>query len=163
MRQVEAREYCPAIADPYRESLLHDALQAHDELLRAARLTANLAWRQLDLGPVQLRALVTLADVGALPVSRLADALGLRRPATSLLVRGLAEQNLVLRSEDPVDHRRTVVQLTGHGRALLAALRQEGRRDARGQFTRLTDADLAALAQGLRALAALDATMQGKE
>lgn len=163
MRQVEAREYCPATTDLYRESLLRDALQAHEELLRAVRLTASVAWRQLDLGPAQLRALVTLADVGALPVSQLADALGLRRPATSLLVRGLAEQNLVLRTEDPVDHRRTFVQLTGQGRALLAALRQEGRRDARGQFTRLTDADLAALAQGLRALAALDATAQGKE
>jgi len=163
VRQVEAREYCPATTDLYRESLLRDALQAHEELLRAVRLTASVAWRQLDLGPAQLRALVTLADVGALPVSQLADALGLRRPATSLLVRSLAEQNLVLRTEDPVDHRRTFVQLTGQGRALLAALRQEGRRDARGQFTRLTDADLAALAQGLRALAALDATAQGKE
>jgi DNA-binding MarR family transcriptional regulator len=163
VRQVEVRAYCPPATNQRRESLVRDALQAHEELLRAARLAASVAWRHLDLGTAQLRALVTLADVGALPVSKLADALAMRRPATSLLVRGLAEQALVVRSEDPVDHRRIFVRLSSDGRALVAALRQESQHDLRGQFTQLTDADLAALAQGLRALAALDAAPRQDE
>jgi DNA-binding MarR family transcriptional regulator len=74
-------------------------------------------------------------------------------PAASILVQQLVRQNLVERSEDQKDRRRTLVHLTDRGTELV-----KGRRDRReGKFRRrlsqLSEEELAGLLRGVNALA----------
>jgi DNA-binding MarR family transcriptional regulator len=54
-----------------------------------------------------------------LPVSQIADAIGVDRPRASRLTTDLVTDGLVERRADPADSRVTRVRLTGAGRALV--------------------------------------------
>lgn len=135
-----------------RQELIAAALQAHHGLSRALQTTSDATWLRLDLTITQLKALFVLAET-ALPVSRLADRLGIGRPAATNLVERLVQLKLVMRAEDTLDRRRTLVVLTGAGDDLVAQLRQGGHARMCAWLGQLDDADLVALARGLQALA----------
>src|SRR5439155_21058303 len=94
-------------------------------------------------------------------VGHLAQALGIGKPAASILVDRLVHLALVQRDEDRADRRRTLVRLSGRGEELVLGLRQGRRERVRQWASQLTDADLAALRRGLRALAAVAAGQEG--
>ena len=134
-----------------RDQLIDNALQAQKQIVQAMH-AAEPAWLQLDLTMGQLKGLFTLAD-GPLTIGQLAEALGSGKPAASILVERLVQLGSVERAEDPLDRRRTIARVTPQGEELVARLRQGGRDRLRTWLSRLGDDDLAALVQGLQALA----------
>jgi len=136
-----------------RDRLIDDAMQAQKQIVRAMHTAAEPTWLQLDLTMGQLKGLFTLAD-SPMTIGQLAEALGSGKPAASILVERLVQLGLVERAEDPIDRRRTIARVTARGEELAARLRQGGRDRLHSWLSRLGDADLAALVQGLRALAA---------
>jgi DNA-binding MarR family transcriptional regulator len=137
----------------YQHDLIAAALQAQESLTGALRSAADPAWLELDLTMAQLKALVVLADDAGLTVGGLADRLGLGKPAASILVERLVQLELVTRTEDTGYRRRTLVRLTESGAALISRLRQGSQERLRGWLSLLAVDDLAALVQGLQALA----------
>ena len=136
------------------ESLVEEALSAYETVIQAFHATTESHWLHLDLTITQLKGLFVLADEGALIVGRMAELLGIGKPAASVLVEGLVQLTLVERAEDPSDRRRTIVRLTPRGEELALQLQHGERRLVRALLGRLAHDDLAALTQGMRALAA---------
>ncbi len=136
------------------ESLVEEALSAYETVIQAFHATTESHWLHLDLTITQLKGLFVLADEGALIVGRMAELLGIGKPAASVLVEALVQLTLVERAEDPSDRRRTIVRLTPQGEELVSQLQHGERRLVRALLGRLAPDDLAALTQGMRALAA---------
>lgn len=137
-----------------REQLVQQAMQAQKQIFMAMQAAAGPTWLQLELTMAQLKGLVLLAHDGPMTIGEMAGALGIGRPAASVLVDRLVELALVERAEDPVDRRRTFARLSPRGEELVAQLRQGGRDRMREYLSQLSDDDLAALVRGLHALAA---------
>jgi DNA-binding MarR family transcriptional regulator len=106
---------------------------------------------QHDLTISQLKALVILDARGSLTVSQVASRLGIGRPSASILVEQLVQLNLVVREEDRVDRRRSLVSLTVAGREFMERLYHQYD-PLGGWLEQLPDHDLESLAGGFRAL-----------
>lgn len=92
------------------------------------RIIAALARTLRDeaLSIAQVAALHLIDQAGALRVSVLADELTLSASATSRLVEGLVQRDLVARDEDPDDRRAKILTLTPAGRRFTEKI-SEGR------------------------------------
>jgi DNA-binding MarR family transcriptional regulator len=111
-------------------------------------------WVSLDLTMGQLKALMALAQQ-RMHVRQLAEALGVGKPAASIIVDRLVQLGLAQRIEDPEDRRYTLVSLTDEGSERVERLHQ-GKLDRLAQWLEaMNPDDLAALRRGLRALAAI--------
>ena len=135
-----------------RDQLIDEAIQAQRAVFRAMHASAEPSWLRLDLTMSQVKGLFALAHGGAL---------GLGRPGASQLADRLVQLGLVERAADPGDRRRALARLTGRGEELVLGLRQGRRERLRGWLAQLSDADLAALSRGLRAMAAVVAGGDG--
>lgn len=139
------------------EPQVREALDAQHALLHAIARLAAPDWMELDLPTGQLKALVTVGMREGMTVSEVADALHIGKPAASMLIDRLVQQGYVARSEDPSDRRRAIVVPSAAGAELVERLRQGGS----GPYLmarliqQLSADDLAALTQGMRALAAV--------
>jgi DNA-binding MarR family transcriptional regulator len=140
-----------------RERLVEQALQLQKQVFMAIHPASEPTWLQLDLTMSQVKGIFTLANEGPMPISQLAATLNIGRPAASILVDRLVELGMVERTEDAVDRRRTFARLSPEAEELVAQLRQGGRERLRACLNRLSDEDLAALLQGLKALCAATA------
>ncbi len=138
-----------------RERLVDDALCAQKSIFVAMQANETVAWIQLELTMAQIKGLFLLADHGPVTVGRLADLLGIGKPSASILADRLVQLGMVDRTDDSNDRRRTFIGLSPQGENLVVTLRQGGRELLFSWLGRLSDDDLAALAQGLRALAAI--------
>lgn len=148
------------MTDEQREKLepqVREALDAQHALLHAIARLAAPDWMELDLPTGQLKALVTVGMREGMTVGEVADALHIGKPAASMLIDRLVQQGYVARSEDPSDRRRAIVVPSAAGAELVERLRQGGS----GPYLmarliqQLGADDLAALTQGMRALAAV--------
>lgn len=137
---------------PSRTQQTKEAVQVYLELGDAIRLAALPSWITADLTISQVKAVFLLAHHGALAVSELAGLLGIGNPAASILVQQLVEQELVERSEDAQDRRRTLVSLTAQGTQLISSQREQGETRLRHWLSQLEDDQLVDLLHGLRAL-----------
>lgn len=137
---------------PSRIQLANEAVQAYLELGDAIRLATLPSWVAADLTASQVKAVFLLAHHGALAVSELAGLLGIGNPAASVLVQQLVEQELVERSEDTRDRRRTLVSLTVRGTKLISGPREQRETRFRRWLSQLGDGELTGLALGLTAL-----------
>lgn len=144
------------MAEQQHEELITAAMQAQRAISHAVHAAADPTWLELDVTMAQLKALMVLAD-DAVTVGQLASTLGIGKPAASILVERLVQLGMATRTEDALDRRRTLVHLTDDGEALVTRLRQGGHDLMRAWIGQLSDDDLAALAQGLRALAEIAA------
>lgn len=140
------------------EEIIHMYLTVGDAL----RLASLPNWISADLTASQVKAVVLLGRHDALAVGELAGLLGLGNPATSILVQQLVSGELAERSEDPQDRRRTLVRLTARGRELLSGQQEQRAARLRDWLSQMADGDLAALRQGLQALAATMSTERGE-
>lgn len=132
------------------------ALKAQRTIYRAVLGLNSDEWLSLDLSMGQLKALVTLTVRRGMTVSEVAEALGIGKPAASMLVDRLTHHHYVTRHEDPNDRRRTVVTPTEAGEELVTRLRQSGGEQALVRWIRqMAPDDLAAFTQGVQALAAI--------
>ena len=136
-----------------RSSLIEDILQAQQEISRTIRAIYSQSWIGLDLSIAQLKTLMTLYDAEALPIGQIAEALGVGQPTASHLVDRLVQSGFVVRTEDPIDRRRTLAALSSQGSELVGQLREVRLEPLQRSLAQLDDTALAALHLGLRALA----------
>lgn len=137
---------------------VREALKAQRAIYKAVLGLNSDEWLSLDLSMGQLKALVTLTARRGMTVSEVAEALGVGKPAASMLVDRLTHHGYVTRHEDPDDRRRTVVTPTEAGEELVTRLRQSGGEQAMIRWIRQMEPDdLAAFTRGVRALAAIAA------
>ncbi len=144
-----------SVADPQkltREQVVQSALEDYMDLFVVMQSSAVTHWLMFELTFAQARALILLAAHGTLTVTRLAGMLNVGKPTASLLVQGLVERGLVLRSEDPSDRRQVALRLSEKGAEIGAGRRGARRAQWQGWMDRLSDDDLEALARGLRGL-----------
>jgi len=138
--------------DEARDRLISSVLASQQQVVRSMQGTTKEAWLDLDLTLSQIKGLLVVSH-GPLPIHVLAEQVGLQRPAASILVEHLVQFGVVTRTEDPTDRRRTLVDLTPAGVALIDRLRQGNEAHFRALIERLGQDDLIALAQGVEALA----------
>lgn len=137
-------------------------METHDELVEqimelfrgVARSRQGIApvWLEVDLSMAQVRTLMVLSCEGRSTIGQLAERLSVSLPTASHLVDRLVHAGLAERAEDPSDRRRMRVCLTPRGEDLAGRLRQGNQEPFRVWLTQLSDEDLTALRQGLRAL-----------
>lgn len=109
-------------------------------------------WLALDLGMGQFKAMVILREHGRQTVGGLARTLKISEPSASLLVDKLVARDLVARSTDPEDRRRTLVAITQAGSELMVRLRRSREDQLAGWLAGMAGEDLQALARGLQAM-----------
>ena len=89
-------------------------------LARALRHQGSTA-----LSPSQVSALASVDEFGPLRISALASLESVGAPVATRVVASLEELDLLTRTEDPDDKRASLVELSEHGRSVLAALWSE--------------------------------------
>jgi DNA-binding MarR family transcriptional regulator len=139
---------------PVREAIAA-VLAAQRSVARRMFQTSIPEWTQLDLTMGQLRTLMALAADGPMTVSAMAERLGIAKPTASILIDRLVQVGDADRTEDPEDRRRTLVALTPDGVALVARLRNGQSERFERWLAAMRPDDLAALTQGMQALAAI--------
>ena len=132
--------------DPATDERLSDAFWS---VARQLRETSSKSLAPWDITPSQLRALRVLTRRGTMRLSELSGHLRIAPRSATEVVDALESRDLVRRRPDPEDRRATLVELTGHGTAILDAIRST---ESERVFGRLTPADRDHLARILRQL-----------
>jgi DNA-binding MarR family transcriptional regulator len=117
---------------------------------------------ELNLGFTQLAALYALADSGTMTVADLADTLGRSQSATSRLVDGLVQRQLIERNQDAEDRRQRTLTLTGRGQALLGLVDRARAQEFLSIVRPLPTAERALVAMGVAALSTHAMTRRGR-
>ena len=94
----------------------------------------------------------TLNFEGEMPISKLAETLGISHPTASHLVERLVQAGLVERVEHAADRRYTLARLSSQGNMMVQHLRQGRENHLQHWLVQLDEPDLAALRRGLEAL-----------
>jgi len=104
------------------------------------------------LSIVGFQVLALLEMHGGMPMTRLADELGVALPNATGIVGRLVERGIVARSDDAQDRRRVVVTLTDDGHGLIGEM-EEGRRERMSRlFSEMTDDQQQRLLQSVKDL-----------
>ena len=130
--------------DAAAEESLPDMFWAVARQLRETSQETLAPW---DITPAHLRALRVLSRHGPLRLSGLSAQLRIAPRSATEVADALESRGLVERQPDPTDRRATLVQLTEHGRDVLAAIRAARSIEADRMFGRLSPADQADLAR----------------
>ena len=132
---------------------IEEIIRYHWSILTAMQFSSRPDWMELDMTMAQIKALFTISQGEAVPVSRIAEYLGVGQPTASHLVDKLVRQGFAGRSESPTDRRVTLVRLTANGEDLVRRLYQGGEEQYRAWVKRLTHEERNNLLSGLQALA----------
>ena len=90
-------------------------------LLNKKLLThADHAFSQINLRFIEFRILFTLSRIGPTPMVRIAEELGVTKPAVTSITDDMESKGLVRRSRDGNDRRIQNVEITSSGKKLLA-------------------------------------------
>ncbi|MDQ6778811.1 MAG: MarR family transcriptional regulator [Actinomycetota bacterium] len=89
------------------------------------RLRPTAAGAAAGLTPTRISVLFTIARLGPIRLSELADEEGLNPTMLSRVISDFADAELVKRACDPDDRRAALVQITAAGRKLCARMRAE--------------------------------------
>jgi DNA-binding MarR family transcriptional regulator len=136
-----------------REEFEEEIMAATTRLYRASPPKSMEPWLHLDLTTAQVKTLAVLSDSEPATIGEAAETLGITLPTASHLVDKLVRAGFAERHEDPIDRRRTVARPTARGMELIRSLREFSAGYLRACIGRMSDADLAALAQGMDGLA----------
>jgi DNA-binding MarR family transcriptional regulator len=121
-------------------------LLAHHRHRWAARCQAH------GVSIVGFQVLALLEMHGGMPMTRLADELGVALPNATGIVGRLVERGIVARADDATDRRRVVVTLTDEGRRLIGEM-ESGRRERMSRlFSVMTDEQQRRLLQSVKDL-----------
>ncbi len=135
-----------------RSGLVDTVVTAYMELFMTMQFNAVSHWLMLELTFAQARALFMLAARKELTVSQLAKLLDVGKPTASILVQQLVERELVTRTEQETDRRRTIIRLSPKGEEIGAGRRREREKQWHRWLGQLKDEELIALAHGLTAI-----------
>ena len=127
---------------------------------RTVRRTAGASFAGLTEAQAELLRLVGRQP--GISVSTAAAELGLAANTASTLVSKLSSDGLLTRTPDPADRRVGRLTLTPPAQKLAEASRAARRAALADALDQLDDDDARALAEGMRVLAALTATLQEK-
>jgi DNA-binding MarR family transcriptional regulator len=131
------------------DETLADAFLSVSRRLRETSQETLAPW---DINPSQFRALRMLNHHGAIRLSDLSGRLHIAPRSATEVVDALEARGLVERQADRTDRRATLVGLTGHGTAVLRAIRAARGTEAERVFDRLSPADRDHLGRILRQL-----------
>lgn len=121
-------------------------LLAHHRHRWAARCQAH------GLSIIGFQALALLEMHGGMPMTRLADELGVALPNATRIVSRLVERGIVARTDDATDRRRVLVTLTDTGHRLIGEM-EAGRRERMSRlFSQLTEEQQKRLLQSVKDL-----------
>ena len=140
------------MADQLSE-MIEEIIEVQRSISRAVGASVPSVWIELDLSMAQLKTLMTLYTNGAAPIGQIAECLGIGQPTASHLVDRLVQTQLVLRTEDPLDRRRTLAQLSPSGEELVERINQGRFGTLRRWLAQLDGATLTAFLQALHMLA----------
>ncbi len=101
----------------------------------------------------QLRVFAFVFSRGSAPISKVAEALGIKPNVASGIVQRLVDRGWIERSEDPNDRRVRMLALTDQGQALVDELSRIFLAKTRSLLDRLTEPQLQALRDVFRAMA----------
>jgi DNA-binding MarR family transcriptional regulator len=132
---------------------IDEIIRLHWGIMTAMQFSSRPDWMELEMTMAQIKALFTISQGEAVPVSRIAEYLGVGQPTASHLVQKIVRLGLADRSESPTDRRVTLVHLTAKGEDLVRRLYQGGEEQYRSWVGRLTDEERKNLLSGLQALA----------
>ncbi|MGD0691134.1 MAG: MarR family transcriptional regulator [Acidimicrobiales bacterium] len=104
------------------------------------------------LSPSQVSALASVDEFGPLRISALATLESVGAPVATRIVASLEELDLLKRTDDPDDKRASLVELSDHGRDVLAALWSERTIGLSSRLERLSPAERNRLELALPAL-----------
>jgi DNA-binding MarR family transcriptional regulator len=134
------------------ETNIYETSKLFFTLLYNVQRTTKADWQSLDLTMAQLKVFLTLNFEGEVPISKLAQTLGISHPTASHLVERLVQAGLVERVEHAADRRYTLARLSSQGTRMVQRLRQGRENRLQHWLVELDEQDLAALRQGLEAL-----------
>lgn len=123
-------------------------LLAHHRHRWAARCQAH------GLSIVGFQVLALLEMHGGMPMTRLADELGVALPNATGIVGRLVERGIVARADDATDRRRVLVTLTDEGRRLIGEMEASRRERMSRLFSVMTDEQQRRLLQAVKDLRA---------
>ena len=131
--------------------LVHDVVELLRELLHAFLMASVPAWVDLQLTLPQLRTIFIIAHHQTSSVMQVAKHLGIGEPTASHLIDKLVQAGLVDRSDDPMDRRRAIVQVSAEGEKLIEKLL--GWEEFLGEWLhQVPEDDLSNFRQGLNAI-----------
>jgi DNA-binding MarR family transcriptional regulator len=135
-----------------------------DALLEASRALVAVAARSLnevdgDLTLAQFRALIVLHRYGPLPVTTLAERIGVHQSSATRIAARLSRSSLVVTGKSAQDRRLTIVRLGQAGRELVERVLAGRRRHIASVVATMPPADVEAAVVALRAFA--EASMDG--
>ncbi|NJN16714.1 MAG: winged helix-turn-helix transcriptional regulator [Oscillochloris sp.] len=134
------------------QPLIDELIDLHMRLAFALQHSAVQQWLELELTMAQFKTLIVVAQRGPIGVNDLAAVLAITQPTASHLVERLSKIDLVERTNDPADRRRSLIQLSPHGIELMATLHR-GTQDQLHELLGAMSADnRSALMQGMRAM-----------
>jgi DNA-binding MarR family transcriptional regulator len=136
-----------------KTNIIEEIVRLHWSILSAMQFSSRPDWMELNMTMAQIKALFTISQGEAIPVSRIAEYLEVGQPTASHLVDKLVRQGFAGRSENPTDRRVTLVRLTSKGEDLVRRLYQGGEEQYRSWVKQLTDEERKNLLNGLQALA----------
>jgi DNA-binding MarR family transcriptional regulator len=134
-----------------KASILEQCLEAIGRLAELSRCQGGW-WLSLDMSMRQVKAIFVLAIHGTVSVGKLGRILDLAEPTASLLVDDLVSKGLAVRETDPLDRRRTLVELTQEGASLVDRLQQTRDENVIRWLGSLEEDDLQAVLLGLEAI-----------
>ena len=123
-------------------------LLAHHRHRWAARCQAH------GLSIVGFQVLALLEMHGGMPMTRLADELGVALPNATGIVSRLVERGIVARADDATDRRRVLVTLTDEGRRMIGEMEASRRERMSRLFAVMTDEQQRRLLQAVKDLRA---------
>jgi DNA-binding MarR family transcriptional regulator len=136
-------------------AIIEEIIETQRSISRAVAASVPSVWMDLDLSMAQLKTLMTLYTCGAASIGQIAESLDIGQPTASHLVDRLVQTQLVQRTEDPLDRRRTLAQLSPDGEDLAERINQVRWGTLRRWLAQLDEATLTAFLQALRALTAV--------
>jgi DNA-binding MarR family transcriptional regulator len=126
------------------------------------RLRPTAAGAAAGLTPTRISVLFTVARLGPIRLSELAEEEGLNPTMLSRVIADFAESGLVTRDCDPGDRRAALVQATAAGRKLCESMRGERTDVLEVALASLSEDDRRAVEQALPVLEQLAQSLNGR-
>ena len=126
------------------------------------RLRSTASARDAGLTPTAISLLLTVARVGRVRLSELAESEGINPTMLSRVIAGMVQDGLLKRSSDEGDRRAAWVEATAAGRKLAERMRRERTSAVNQALEMLPEADRRRIERALPALEALSESLKGR-
>jgi DNA-binding MarR family transcriptional regulator len=126
------------------------------------RLRSTAAARDAGLTPTAISLLLTVARVGRVRLSELAESEGINPTMLSRVLAGMVQDDLLKRSSDEGDRRAAWIETTATGRRLAERMRRERTSAVNQALETLSEADRRRVERALPALEALSEALKGR-